>query len=100
MLKSYLKIAWRNLRKQKVFAAVNVLGMSTALCAALLLSLTAYREWTYDNFHKNGKDIYQLIGVEDSGGPVRTGSSMSKPLGGGHTERSTWCEAYYFYCRV
>ncbi|MEI3801620.1 MULTISPECIES: ABC transporter permease [unclassified Chitinophaga] len=80
MLKSYLKIAWRNLRKQKVFAAVNIVGMSTALCAALLLSLTAYREWTYDNFHENGKDIYQLIGIEDTGGQVKTGSSMSKPL--------------------
>ncbi|MEZ2441381.1 ABC transporter permease [Chitinophaga sp. RCC_12] len=80
MLKSYLKIAWRNLRKQKVFAAVNIVGMSTALCAALLLSLTAYREWTYDNFHKNGEDIYQLIGVEDTGGQVKTGASMSKPL--------------------
>lgn len=80
MLKSYLKIAWRNLRKQKVFAAVNIVGMSTALCAALLLSLTAYREWTYDNFHKNGKDIYQLLGKENIGTRVKTGSSMSQPL--------------------
>lgn len=80
MLKSYLKIAWRNLRKQKVFAAVNVVGMSAALCAALLLSLTAYREWTFDNFHENGKDIYQLVGIEDTGGQLRTGASMSKPL--------------------
>ncbi|SEW06121.1 ABC transporter permease [Chitinophaga arvensicola] len=80
MLKSYLKIAWRNLRKQKVFAAVNIIGMSTALCAALLLSLTAYREWTYDNFHENGKNIYQLISEEHTGSQLRTGSSMAKPL--------------------
>lgn len=80
MLKSYLKIAWRNLRKQKVFAAVNIVGMSTALCAALLLSLTAYREWTFDNFHENGKDIYQLLGKENTGNRVKTSSSMSQPL--------------------
>lgn len=80
MLKSYLKIAWRNLRKQKVFAAVNIVGMSTALCAALLLSLTAYREWTYDNFHENGKYIYQLIGKENIGSQLKTSSSMAKPL--------------------
>lgn len=80
MLKSYLKIAWRNLRKQKVFATVNIVGMSTAFCAALLLSLTAYREWTYDNFHENGKDVYQLIGKENTGSQIKTGSSMAKPL--------------------
>lgn len=82
MLKSYLKIAWRNLKKQKVFAAVNIVGMSTALCAALLLSLTAYREWTFDNFHENGKDIYQLLGKENTGTQVKTSSSMSQPLAG------------------
>ena len=80
MLKSYLKIAWRNLLKQKVFAAVNIIGMSTALCAALLLSLTAYREWTYDNFHENRKDIYQLLGRENIGTRIKTSSSMSQPL--------------------
>lgn len=80
MLKSYLRIAWRNLRKQKVFATVNIVGMSTAFCAALLLSLTAYREWTYDNFHENGKDVYQLIGKENTGSQIKTGSSMAKPL--------------------
>lgn len=66
--------------KQKVFAAVNIIGMSTALCAALLLSLTAYREWTYDNFHENRKDIYQLLGKENIGTRIKTSSSMSQPL--------------------
>jgi putative ABC transport system permease protein len=80
MLISYLKIAWRNLRKQRVFATVNIVGMSTALCAALLLSLTAYREWTYDNFHENGRNIYQVLGKENVGTRIKTGSSMSQPL--------------------
>jgi len=80
MLVSYLRIAWRNLRKQKVFAAVNIIGMSTALCAALLLSLTAYREWTYNNFHENGAHIYEVLGKENTGINIKTGSSMAQPL--------------------
>jgi putative ABC transport system permease protein len=80
MLKSYLKIAWRNLLKQKVFAAVNIIGMSTALCAALLLSLTAYHEWTYDNFHENGKNIYQVMRKENVGTGVATSGSISLPV--------------------
>lgn len=80
MLISYLKIAWRNLRKQKVFAAVNIAGMSTALCAALLLSVTAYREWTFDNFHENGAHIYQIVSEENNNGTIRKSSSISVPL--------------------
>ncbi|PSL49067.1 ABC-type lipoprotein release transport system permease subunit [Chitinophaga niastensis] len=80
MLTSYLKIAWRNLRKQKVFATVNILGMSTALCVALLLSLTAYREWTYDNFHENGNQIYQLMTEEHGSFHTKKGTSMVEPL--------------------
>ncbi|HVI48329.1 MAG TPA: ABC transporter permease [Chitinophaga sp.] len=60
MIRNYLKIAWRSLLKQKIFTAVNVLGMSVAISAALMLSLTAYREWSFDNFHEHGKDIYQV----------------------------------------
>ncbi|CAL1520878.1 FtsX-like permease family protein [Chitinophaga sp. MM2321] len=80
MLTNYLKIAWRTLLKQKVFAVVNIVGMSTAICAALLLSLTAYRQWTYDNFHQNGKDIYQVYREDHTAKGMKTSTSMAAPL--------------------
>ncbi|HEY9258008.1 ABC transporter permease, partial [Chitinophaga sp.] len=40
----------------------------------------AYREWTYDNFHENGKDIYQLLGKENIGTRVKTSGSIAQPL--------------------
>lgn len=80
MLASYIKIAWRNLLKQKVFAAVNIIGMSAAICAALLLSLTAYREWTYDDFQQNRNNVYQVYREDHSAREVKSRTSMTVPV--------------------
>ncbi|WP_143308243.1 ABC transporter permease [Chitinophaga vietnamensis] len=80
MLRSYLKIAWRNLLKQKVFAVVNIGGMTVAFCAALLLALTAYREWSYDNFHVHADKVFQLYREEQTTTGSRTANSGSEPM--------------------
>jgi len=59
MFRNYLKIAWRNLWKTKLLTAVNILGLSVAFAAAILLVMTAYREFSYDRFHTN-KQLYML----------------------------------------
>ncbi|WP_160714565.1 ABC transporter permease [Chitinophaga solisilvae] len=80
MLKSYLKIAWRNLLKQKVFAFVNVIGMSVAITAALLLTMTAYREWTFDSFQENKEHVYQIYREDYLAKGTAIGGSMAEPL--------------------
>ncbi|MBC9933685.1 ABC transporter permease [Chitinophaga qingshengii] len=80
MFTSYLRIAWRNLWKQKVFATVNMAGMSVAICVALLLSLTAYHEWSYDNFQENRNNVYQLYRQDITAKGVRVSKSFSEPM--------------------
>ncbi len=60
MLKNYLKIAYRNLLKNKLYAFINIGGLSLGIAMAVLLSLWIYNEFTYDNYHKNGKNIYRI----------------------------------------
>jgi ABC-type antimicrobial peptide transport system permease subunit len=60
MFRNYLKIAWRNLGKHKGDTAINLLGLCVAFTAALLLFLSVYFEFSFDNFHKNGRQIYHL----------------------------------------
>lgn len=82
MFYNYLKIGWRNLMRQKVFAAINVLGMTVAFCAALLLGIAAYYEWSYDQFHVQKDSIYQLYTEEHMGdGSISKNSSQAAPLG-------------------
>lgn len=80
MLKNYLKIAWRNIWKSKQVSAVNVIGMSVAIAAALLLCFTVYSEFSYDNFHENKKDLYQLYYSESRAEGPHTHISTPIPL--------------------
>jgi putative ABC transport system permease protein len=76
MFSNYIKIAWRNLWKHKVFAVILIFGMAIAFTAALLLSLTAYHELSYDQFHTNKKHLYQLYFDEQK----EASSSMAVPV--------------------
>ena len=58
MLKNYFKIALRNLTKNKLFSAINILGLSVSMASCLLLFLYANQELSYDTHH--GKSIYRI----------------------------------------
>ncbi|MEM8907082.1 MAG: ABC transporter permease [Bacteroidota bacterium] len=80
MFKNYLKIAFRNLRKRKLFTGINILGLSVAIACSLLLFLTAFRELSFDRFHQNGASIYRtyLQGQSPEGPHIST--TMAVPL--------------------
>ena len=60
MLKNYFKIALRNLRKQKLYSFINILGLSVGLAFCVLVMLFINDELTYDQFHEKGDRIYRL----------------------------------------
>jgi len=66
MIKNYLKIAWRNLMKNKVFSLINIVGLSTGLACCMLISLYILNETSYDRYQKNADNIYQ-VGTEFRG---------------------------------
>ncbi len=63
MIKNYLKIAWRNLMKNKIFSFINIFGLSVGLTCCMLISIYLYNEVSYDHYHKNIKSLYQLATV-------------------------------------
>jgi putative ABC transport system permease protein len=62
MFKNYLKIAWRNLRKHKVYSAINIIGLATGLAACIVIFLFVFYEKSFDGFHT--KNIYRLNEVQ------------------------------------
>ncbi|GAB3916440.1 ABC transporter permease [Larkinella terrae] len=60
MLKNYLKIALRNLRKQRGFAFINILGLAMGLACCLLITLYVVDELSYDRFHEKANRIYRI----------------------------------------
>lgn len=60
MINNYLKVAWRNLMKNKTFSFINIFGLSVGLTCCMLISIYLYHELSYDNYHKNADRLYQL----------------------------------------
>ena len=58
MLKSYFKLAWRNLAKQKGLSFISLFGLSVGIACFILFLLYAVNEFNFDGFHKNADDIY------------------------------------------
>ncbi|MCF6402096.1 ABC transporter permease [Chitinophaga filiformis] len=61
MIKNYLKIAWRNIRKQKFYSFINILGLTIGLTCCFLIFMYVRFELSYDLFHKNKDRIYRLV---------------------------------------
>lgn len=61
MLWNYLKIGFRNLRKRKTQAIINILGLSSGMAVCLLIVLFIRDEFAYDQFHAKKDRIYRLV---------------------------------------
>ncbi|WP_041615926.1 ABC transporter permease [Spirosoma linguale] len=60
MFQNYLKIALRNLARNKAYSAINIIGLSIGLSAAMLIMLYTKDEVSYDRFHEKNPSIYRI----------------------------------------
>lgn len=82
MLKNYFKIAWRNLVKNKVYSAINIIGLAAGMAVAMLIGLWISDEVTYDNYHTNHKELAQLMTVfVENDGARSASAAVSMPAG-------------------
>jgi putative ABC transport system permease protein len=80
MIKNYSKIACRNLFRNKGFSITNLLGLSIGMTCTIFIFLWVQDELTYDRFHANHKNIYQVIAHRDFNNQVFTDRNMVLPL--------------------
>jgi putative ABC transport system permease protein len=60
MIKNYIKIAWRNVVKNKVHSFINITGLSVGLACSLLILLWVQNELSIDAYHQNGDRLYKV----------------------------------------
>jgi len=60
MTRNYIKIAWRNLRRNKITSIINIGGLALGICCFFLLGTYVINELRYDRFHKNADRIVYL----------------------------------------
>lgn len=60
MLRNYLRVALRNMRKHRTISLINLCGLTISVALVILLFLYIRKEQSYDAFHKNGDRLYRL----------------------------------------
>ncbi|TAE36470.1 MAG: ABC transporter permease [Runella slithyformis] len=78
---NYLKIALRNLLKNKVYSFINIAGLALGLAVSMLIILFVSHEISFDKFHKNQVNIFQVGGIAKMGEHEFHLSNMSERLG-------------------
>ncbi|KQC30676.1 ABC transporter permease [Flagellimonas eckloniae] len=80
MVKNHFRTAWRSLLKNKIFAGLNIIGLSVAFAIAILLSMAGFFDLSYDKFHTNSKDIYKVYSMWQNPKGSQVSVSHSVPL--------------------
>ena len=81
MLKNYIKIAFRNLRKNKMHSFLNITGLSVGMAVAMLIGLWTRDELSFDKYHQNYDRIAQVMQHATLNTEVRSQPNLPIPLG-------------------
>ncbi len=68
MLRNYLRIAFRNLKSQRSYSFINIIGLSIGITACILVALYIKQDLSFDTYHKNARQIYRVeFSITESG---------------------------------
>ena len=80
MIRNYIKTAYRSLKKNKGFTAINVLGLSVGLATCLLIVFYVVDEFSYDRYNVNAHRIYRITEIARLNGNEASYAGSEKPL--------------------
>ena len=61
MLTNYIKVAWRNISRNKLFSTINILGLALGMASSLLIFLWIHDERSVDRYHANSPQLYTVL---------------------------------------
>src|SRR5882762_1387269 len=80
MLRNLVKIALRNLLKDKAYSAINILGLTIGISCSLFLLMYILDELSYDRYHANAKNIYRIVSNVKEPDNAFTWAVVQKPM--------------------
>src|ERR1700693_2927270 len=81
MIRNYFKVALRNLRNNKAFASLNIIGLAIGIATAIIIGLWVLDELTYDHYNPNHEKLAKIMITQTDKGNSDTGPTIAMPLG-------------------
>ncbi len=66
MLKNFILVAIRNIKRQKAYSFINIFGLTLGLSISIIIAFYVIDDLTFDNFHNNPENIYRVLSTETS----------------------------------
>jgi putative ABC transport system permease protein len=79
MLRNYLLVALRGLRRNRSASIINILGLSIGLACFILITVYVANERSYDRFHTHAKDIYRFTTIDEALGVSSNNVAITNP---------------------
>ncbi len=67
MISNYFKNAWRNIKKNRIYSAINIVGLTLGLCACMLIATVIIDDLSYDTQWSHQKELYRIVSVNKMG---------------------------------
>ena len=80
MLKSYLKITLRNIKRNKAYSIINIVGLAVGMTCCILITMWVVDELSFDRYHENADRIYRIGHELTLGGTSRSAPLVSLPM--------------------
>jgi ABC-type antimicrobial peptide transport system permease subunit len=81
MIRNYLRVAFRNLRKNKIYSFINIIGLSAGMAVAMLIGLWVVDELRFDRYHPNYDQIAQVYTSMTYKGETGVQDATPPPMG-------------------
>jgi len=81
MLKSYFKIAWRNLRNNKLYSLLNITGLAIGMSVAIIIGFWIWDEVSFDRYHQQHDRIARVMVNTTNNNIIYSGKTVSIPMG-------------------
>lgn len=91
MIKSYFKIGWRNLIRNKSYAVINIGGLAVSMTCGILIFALVMHHLNFDNFHANSERLYRIV-TEKHRDVIAYDDAVPSPLGEHFRNDHTYAE--------
>src|ERR1700749_5300101 len=81
MIKNYLKVARRSLKRNSLYSLINIGGLAIGMTVSFMLLIYVYNEFSFDKFNTNTDRLYRVLRNQPSNGELMTSSATPVPMG-------------------